>query len=206
MCLRVYDKVAEAVKGGDLLEWMKVWGGYVGPVTRVEWETKPSEGGFEGVAVFGAWGKRELVELVNYLMEWGRLCIPSESDSNNRRWKVSALWGQLESVLTEWRLGNLELAVRTKQVGTELSVGYMRFLVGTVSGGMARLGRDRPNLMGMLDGMEEFGWPLRRVQAAAEKKARVIRILGGRWPKSGGPADADGVPDAGPAEGPAEGR
>ena len=33
--LRVYDKVAEATKGGDLAYWRQAWGGWSGPVARV---------------------------------------------------------------------------------------------------------------------------------------------------------------------------
>lgn len=188
--LRVYDKVAQAEKEGDMQQWREVWDLYPGPVCRVEWETKPARAGFEGVADFDQWKTQELVKLANYLIEWGRLCVPSRSDSNNRRWALAPLWMQLESVVDHWRAGDLELAERKEHAGIEPSVGFVRFLSGAVSSGMARLGQDGPSLMKMLDGMEEFGWPMRRVQERAEEKALVLRILSGLGPKSDGPAPA----------------
>lgn len=44
--LRIYDKLAQAIKEGDILYWLDVWGVEVKAVTRVEWQVSPGEGGF----------------------------------------------------------------------------------------------------------------------------------------------------------------
>ena len=175
--VRVYDKVAEAEKGGDLMWWRDVWGGHEGPVCRVEWETKPSKGGFESVADLDQYCERELIGLASYLVRWGRLCEPSATDTNNRRWGVSALWSGVERAIDEWSEGARCPIARNGKEFKGVSDGYVRFLSGTISGGMARLGGDKPSLIGLLDGLKEHGQPFVTIQKKAERKAQVYSRL-----------------------------
>jgi hypothetical protein len=90
--LRIYNKIAEAVKSGDIEYWFDVWAEYVGPVTRVEWEVRHNNGGFEKLEDFDQLSELKIVELVNYLKKWGRLCLPNSRDRNRRRWELAPFW------------------------------------------------------------------------------------------------------------------
>ena len=88
--LRIYDKVAQALKEGDAFYWLDVWEkSSLEEVTRVEWEIKPKKGNFSNDLMdfyeFNGFSRRELM---NYLLEWGRLGIP-ENDVNRSRWKAA---------------------------------------------------------------------------------------------------------------------
>ncbi|MHA1169487.1 MAG: replication initiation factor domain-containing protein, partial [Candidatus Hodarchaeales archaeon] len=101
--LRIYDKVAQALKEGDAFYWLDVWEkSSLEEVTRVEWEIKPKKGNFSNDLVdfyeFNGFSRRELM---NYLMEWGRLGIP-ENDVNRSRWKSAPFWKNLEEIKDTW--------------------------------------------------------------------------------------------------------
>ena len=76
---------------------MDVWGNFQGPVTRIEWEVKPNDGNFsddlKDLSLFNGFSIRELM---NYLIDWGRLCDPNPNDSNRRRWNDSQFWADLK--------------------------------------------------------------------------------------------------------------
>ena len=191
--LRVYDKVAQAERDGDLGWWRDVWDGYGGPVCRVEWEAKPSEGGFEGVADFEQYKQAELIGLAKYLLLWGRLCTPSESDTNNRRWALSEFWLKVQKAVEEWSEGACCMAFRNGKGFMGVNEQYVRFLSGAMSGGMARLGTESPTLVGLLDGLESHGQPLAAIQKKAQRKADVFSRLNGVQRDAGGDAKGAGA-------------
>jgi hypothetical protein len=175
--LRIYDKVAQAKAEGDILYWRDVWNGYSGPVTRIEWEVKPNKGGFEELYDFDQLSKRKIVELLNRLMKSGRLCIPNPNDSNNRRWEISDFWKIVISAAEDWAG---DITWPTSRLGKEfkgITEGYLRGLKGNLSGGMAKLSPENPNLFNMLSALDEYGFGLEKIQKDAEAKAEIIKRL-----------------------------
>ncbi len=173
--LRIYDKVAQAKAEGDIFYWRDVWNGYLGPVTRIEWEVKPKRGGFEELEDFDKLCESQIVKLLNYLVEWGRLSIPNPNDSNNRRWEVSDFWKSVLAAAEDWADG---ITLSTSRMGKEfkgITDGYLRGLAGTLSGAMARFTPENPNLFNMLSNMDDYGFGLGKIQKDAEAKAEIIK-------------------------------
>lgn len=176
--LRVYDKVAQAVKEGDIDYWRDVWKGFDGPVTRVEWEVKTSEGNFSKDLVdFNLFNGFSLCELLNYLLDWGRLCIPNPEDSNNRRWEDAPFWADLREMATVW---TNDVDWPTSRLGKEfhgITSAYVKFISGTIAGAMARFGEDEPSIMKMFDELGKHGEPLDKIKDKAEHKAAIFSKL-----------------------------
>lgn len=175
--LRIYDKIAQAVAEEDIFYWWDVWNNHWDKVTRIEWEVKTKKGGFEEFEDFNKLCERQIVELLNYLVEWGRLSIPNPNDSNNRRWKVSDFWKIVLSAAEEWADG---ITWPTSRVGKKfkgISEEYLRIVAGTVSGAMARLTPENPSLFNMLTIMEDHGLGLKKIQRDAEAKAEIIKRI-----------------------------
>lgn len=175
--LRIYDKIAQAVAEGDIFYWWDVWNDYWDRVTRVEWEVKLKKGGFEEFEDFNKLCERQIVELMNYLVEWGRLAIPNPNDSNNRRWEISDFWKIVISAAKDWANGNTWPTSRLGKEFKGISEGYLRCVAGTVSGAMARLSPENPNLFNMLTNLEDYGFGLKKIQKDAEAKAEIITRL-----------------------------
>jgi hypothetical protein len=173
--LRIYDKVAQAESEGDIDYWWDVWDGYSGPLTRVEWEVKPKKGGFFDIEDFSTLCEWKVVELLNKLVEWGRLCIPNPSDSNNRRWEIAEFWKLLLSVSEEWADGITWPTSRIGKTFKGVNESYMRGLAGQISTGMARLAPERPSLYNMLDELDQHGLGLVKIQKDADSKAEIFK-------------------------------
>jgi len=173
--LRIYDKVAQAEAEGDIEYWRDVWKGYSGQVTRVEWEIKPNKGGFKEFEDFNNLCEMQVVEMMNYLVKWGRACIPNHDDSNNRRWEVSEFWQFVLEAADDWADGITWPSSRLGKEFKGISEGYLRGVAGTVSGAMARLSPENPNLFNMLTNMEDYGLGLKKIQKDAEAKAEIIK-------------------------------
>jgi hypothetical protein len=173
--LRIYDKVAQAESEGDIDYWRDVWDGHSGPVTRIEWEVKPKLGGFVELQDFFRLCEFQVVKLLNYLVEWGRFCIPNPDDSNNRRWEISDFWKIVLSVAKDWAD---EITWPTSRMGKQfkgISEKYLRSVAGNFSGAMARLNPESPSLFSMLKEMEDWGLGLKKIQYDAENKAEVYK-------------------------------
>jgi hypothetical protein len=175
--LRVYDKVVQAEKDGDLAYWREVWGGFDGPVCRVEWETRPGAGGFNSIADMDSYREAELVGLGRYLVGWGRLCDRNDADSNRTRWPSSVFWRRVEEAVEEWAEGSGRVAERIPRTFQGVNDRYIRFVSGVVSSGMARLGNGNVSLVGLLDGLREHGEPLQVIQKRAAAKAERLERL-----------------------------
>lgn len=176
--LRVYDKVAQAVQEGDIVYWLDVWQGFSGPVTRVEWQIKPSDGKFyKTITDFEQLIPFSILETLNYLVDWGRLCTPNPDDSNNRRWKDAEFWQKVRNLIQDNSAGVYWPVSRLGKEFHGISAAYIKFLSGTLSGGMARLGLDNPNMVSLLNGLAENGQSLEDIQKTAAKKAAVISKL-----------------------------
>lgn len=176
--LRIYNKVAQAEKEGDIVYWRDVWEGFQGMVTRVEWEVKTGDGNFEeNLRDFQKFDPVAIRELLVYLLDWGRLCIPNLSDKNNRRWEDSIFWKNLRDLAQVW-LENVTWP--TSRLGKEfhgISEQYAKFLSGTIAGGMARFGKDKPSMMDLFNGLKEFGENLEVINQKAAAKAAIISKL-----------------------------
>ncbi|MHA1974131.1 MAG: replication initiation factor domain-containing protein [Candidatus Hodarchaeales archaeon] len=176
--LRVYDKIAQSIIEGDSVFWNDVWNRYNGSVTRVEWEVKPKKGNFpEDLKYFKRFNGLAIRELMNYLLDWGRLCVPNPSDSNRNRWKEDELWVDLRSLVKEWLDG---VDWPTSRYGKEFhgtSEAYLKFLSGAISGGMARLNPNHPSIIGLLQGLADAGEDLEKILRKANLKAEVIKRL-----------------------------
>jgi hypothetical protein len=176
--VRVYDKVAQAIKEGEIYYWVDIWKEFNGDVTRIEWEIKPSDGNFpKDLQEFELFTGFTVKELLFYLLDWGRLCIPNPLDSNNRRWKDSPLWEQIRSLAEIWANGvNWPLSRYGKEYHG-ITEGYVNFVSGTISGAMARFGLDQPSMISMIEGLEKHGHGLENIQKVAAKKAAIISRL-----------------------------
>lgn len=176
--LRLYDKVAQSIAEGDIEYWKDVWKGFEGAVTRVEWEIKPKDGNFSGdLKDFSLFNGFSIRELLNYLMDWGRLCEPDPDDTNRRRWKDSEFWSSLRSIVELWADG---ITWPTSRFGKEfhgLSEAYIKFVSGTISGAMARFNEDNPTISELLTGLDSKGETWEKIKRKAESKASVIRKL-----------------------------
>jgi hypothetical protein len=177
--LRVYDKVAQAVAAGDLPYWVDLWKGFSGPVTRVEWQVKPSEGNFQkDLQDFELFNGLSMRELLNYLLDWGRLCEPDPIHPHRWRWKDAQLWQTLRDVAAEFSDGVDWPTSRFGKQYHEVSDAYVKFLAGAVSGGMARFGLEQePNMVRLIEGLEKHGHTLDAVQKDAKRKAAIISRL-----------------------------
>ena len=175
--LQIYDKVAEAIKDCDYMQWISAWDGFLGPVARIEWEVKPNKGGFAAsVADFRMLTEEGVVLLVNYLLKWGRLCVPT-SDSNNRRWPVAPLWGKVETVVDEWGRGTRGMMRRQRVGPAGVTDKYLRFVEGTVTGAMARVNPREPSLVSVLEELGKRGRGLTDMERDAKRKGEVIERL-----------------------------
>jgi len=177
--LRIYDKIAQAVAEGDLDYWIDIWQGVDGPVTRVEWQVRPRLGNFaKEIQDFHLFTPSlTVIELWNYLLSWGRLCTPNPDDSNNRRWPDSPFWADLRTFAANHAAGVDTPISRYGKKFQGISGPYIKFAVGTISGLMARLNPEDPNVYTMLDGLEKRGEGLTKIQHKAEEKAKVISKL-----------------------------
>jgi hypothetical protein len=176
--LRVYDKLAQAIKEGEILYWLDIWKDNEGTVTRIEWVIKPDEGKFsDNLKDFSLFDDRAIRETLNYLIDWGRLCIPNPVDCNNRRWQDAPLWKQARTLVVEFSKGVDWPCSRYGKEFHGISDDYVKFLSGTVSGGMARFGLDKPSMRMLIEGLENNGHSLEAIQRVAEKKAAIIKRL-----------------------------
>lgn len=176
--LRVYDKVSESNKDGDYIYWVDVWKNFEGPVTRFEWEVKTKDGNFpNNLTDLEKFNDAAVKELVNYLLNWGRLCTPNQSDTNRNRWKDSPLWSELREFVAKWSDG---VSWPTSRYGKEfhgVSPAYIRLLSGTISGGIAKLSPQNPSINGLIKALDEYGEDTGRIIRQAELKAKRIKRL-----------------------------
>jgi hypothetical protein len=176
--LRIYDKVAQSKAEGDYPYWRDVWGGYEGNVTRIEWEIKPKDGNFPNeITDFSKFNGFSVRELLAYLIDWGRLCIPGEEGSKRCRWEDDLFWKNLRGVIFDWGDG---MHMPTSRLGKKykgLSDQYIKFLSGTISGGMAKLTPENPKFFDMIEGLNLRGETLEKINEKAELKAKILKNL-----------------------------
>jgi len=176
--LRIYDKVAESIEKGNYVYWFDVWNKYAGPVTRIEWEVKPKKGNFqEDLKDFKKFNGFVIRELMNYLLDWGKLCVSNPSDSNRNRWNEDQLWIELKENLEEW-LDSVHWP--TTRFGKEfkgISEAYLKSVSGTISGAMARFNPENPNLISLIEGLEDAGENMKKINRIAKLKAERIKRL-----------------------------
>ncbi len=176
--LRIYDKVAQSIVEGDYPYWLDVWKNYEGSVTRIEWEVKPKEGNFsKDLTDFEKFIGFSIRELLVYLLDWGRLCYPDSSDGNRNRWVDSSLWEQIRKIVADWSNGTNWPTSRHGKEFHGINDAYMRFLSGTISGGMAKLNPSDPSMTGLFEGLEEFGQGFETINRKAKIKAEIIKRL-----------------------------
>ncbi len=176
--LRIYDKVAECIEKGNFIYWVDVWDEFDGPVTRIEWEVKPKRGAFqEDLKNFDKFNGFTIRELMNYLLDWGRLCVPNPSDSNRNRWEEDQLWLELRANLEEWLDGVEWPSTRFGKEFKGISEAYLKSVSGTISGAMARLNPKNPNLISMMEGLDDAGENLEKINKIAKLKAERIKRL-----------------------------
>lgn len=176
--LRVYDKVAQSIADGDYLYWLDVWKNFEGPVTRFEWEVKTKDGNFpNNLTDFEKFNVVSVRELMNYLLDWGRLCTPGQLDTNRNRWEDSSLWSEIRELVAKWSKG---VDWPTSRFGKEfhgVSSAYVKFLSGTISGGMAKLSLQDPTMDGLIEGLNEYGENIGTIIHIAGIKANRIKRL-----------------------------
>ena len=175
--LRVYDKIAQSIKDDDLFFWFEVWKQKPEKVTRIEWEVKPNKGNFDNTVLdFSTFAGFTAYELMNYLLDWGRLCVPIENDTNRNRWPESELWKQARKVATQWT-HDLGKVSRVKQDVKPWSEAYATQLVGMIAGGMARSNPDVPNIEDVFHKLQQMGFGYNTITQKAYEKATVLKLL-----------------------------
>lgn len=179
--LRVYNKGLEARKGGTLDFWREVWGVAAGaevpPVTRVEWQVRLKGAGFEGLDDFYGWSGVKELELLNYLCTWGSLRVPG-ADTNPSRWSLHFFWSGLLAAVEEFGDGVSHVAARVHKRARQVGPAYVKFFVGTLAGGMARLGQSGASLVDMFEYLEAAGFGQDVVRAKGDKVFRRRVLLG----------------------------
>jgi hypothetical protein len=176
--LRIYDKIAQSLNDGDLIFWLDVWKREPKAVTRIEWEIKPREGNFqEDLRDFSKFCGFSTRELLNYLLDWGRLCIPDNSDQTRTRWKETDFWKNIRYIAQQWANG---ITWPTSRYGKEykpITEGYIKFLAGTIAGGMARFNQDDPNLIDLFNELEKNGIDYKTLKKNAAPKAAIYKNI-----------------------------
>lgn len=172
--LRMYDKKAEAMSEGDWPKWVERWDGWQGDVTRVEWEVRPHDAGFGDVELLEGLTADNLHKLANYLADWWRLAQPS-SDTNRTRWKDSEFWAQVRAGLYAFADGTGHTLKRASKKIAGLSLQYVRYVVGAVTGAMARCSDRGDKLGAVLRVLADTGAPLRNLKEHARSKAVIYR-------------------------------
>lgn len=174
--LRVYDKVAQATKEGDIAYWFDVWGKNIEQVTRVEWEIKPNKGGFIELEKFDDLDSFRIRQLLNYLLSWGKLCLPDENNLNKTRWLLDPIWERICNFAVKWTDGDRA----TSRLGKEfhgISDQYIRSFFGALTSGIARFSEKEPNLLGLVQGMEKYGINLEALNEKSKYKKRIFENL-----------------------------
>ncbi|PKN96984.1 MAG: hypothetical protein CVU42_17630 [Chloroflexi bacterium HGW-Chloroflexi-4] len=176
--IRVYDKVAQSLVDGDYQYWLDIWGGFTGDVTRIEWEVKPKDGNFyDDLKDFSLFNGFSIRELMNYLLDWGRLCDENPDDSNRRRWPDSQFWADLRAFVIKWCEG---IDWPTSRLGKSfhgVSPAYLKFVSGTLSGAMARLSENDPSMFALFDELNKRGETIESINRKAKMKASIIKRL-----------------------------
>lgn len=175
--LRIYDKRLQASEKGDIEYWREFWGGFNGPVTRLEWQVDPREANFEDLVNFADLNRASFVSLANYLLTWGRLAIPDAGDSNQSRWENHPFWVNVEREIKAWRGDNSSSLKRGSDEFREISEGYVNSTAGTISGALARFAIDTPSFDDLFKGMAEFGKGKKTMLKDAEQKLKILKRL-----------------------------
>jgi hypothetical protein len=111
------------------------------------------------------------------LIIWGRLCIPDPNDSNNRRWPIAPFWKDVSDLAAAWAR---EITWPTTRYGKDfhgINDHYIKFLAGTIAGGMARFGESSPDMIGLFEGLKDHGQDLDAIKQKAVAKAAVYSRL-----------------------------
>ena len=175
--LRIYDKLAQAIQEGDIDYWLDVWNCSPSAVTRIEWELKPKQGGFPmDLQDFSLLTGFSIRELLKYLIDWGRLCVPNPDDTNNRRWQDAPFWESARALVAEFSEDDYPISRYGKEFHG-VSDAYVKFLSGTISGGMARLALQEPDLHSLFEGLSKRGYDLKTIRKKAVEKAAVYSRL-----------------------------
>ncbi|PKO02218.1 MAG: hypothetical protein CVU43_08870 [Chloroflexi bacterium HGW-Chloroflexi-5] len=176
--IRVYDKVAQSLGDGDYQYWLDIWKGFTGDVTRIEWEVKPKDGNFyDDLKDFSLFNGFSIRELMNYLLDWGRLCDENPDDSNRRRWPDSRFWADLRAFVVKWGDGVDWPTSRLGKSFHGVSPAYLKFVSGTLSGAMARLSENEPSMYALFDELNKRGETLESINRKAKTKAAIIKRL-----------------------------
>lgn len=179
--LRVYDKLAEARHDGDLAFWVDVWGRLPERVTRFEWQMRLKRGRIP-------WQLRDLTlgnihKLFATCLEWGRLAIPSETDTNRARWELHPLWARVVGAVGEFCGGLADAVKRCYSKAYSLSRAALKSGLGTVSSMIARasvaVGLDRPGDLGTLVRYAQSEGVGGRFELQVQRKYLRLRAMGG---------------------------
>ena len=176
--VRVYDKTVQAINEGDILYWLDIWGDSVKTITRIEWEIKTKKGSFAkdltDFALFNGFSARELL---NYLLDWGRLCIPDETDTNRNRWEETEFWSGVRKIAQKWADG---VDWPTSRLGKEfkpISENYAKFISGVLTGAQAKFGKENPNFADVFEGLAKFGETHEVMKTKAQVKFNRLQNL-----------------------------
>lgn len=173
--LRIYDKRAQATKDNDLIFWVDVWGGVDDEVTRIEWEVKPKDGNFEEfLSDFSKFNGFSARELLNYLLDWGRLAEPDISDTNRSRWLDSEFWQGLRGIASQWADGVDWPVTRFQPTMKPMSEAYAKQLAGVLAGAMARSNPIDPNVKDMFEELKGYHTGIEVIKRKALAKSEIL--------------------------------
>jgi hypothetical protein len=143
--LRIYDKVAEAKKEGDIETWYRIWGKKPQRVVRFEYEILVKQASIVGFESIMDVNSDNILGILHYLMSWGRLCVDN-GDKNRARWPNSELWQELTDFISSYSVGVDWGISRSKDKTIRITQGYIDYVKGALSSSMAKLSEDQQNL------------------------------------------------------------
>lgn len=186
---KIYDKVSEASKTGDLSFWLSVWDypQNIENVFRFEWTIKAYQAGFNGMKYLHDLTTEGLYSVLNYAsLKWGRLCIPEEEDANRSRWELHPVWEAVQEFIMDWNGQFIGCLSREYEMKPDLGESYIKSLVGWLSGFQARLAIEQEtgepaSMYDVLTYLSEVGYSISDIKDLSSTKLALLqRLVGGK--------------------------
>lgn len=190
---KIYDKVTESLKNKSLDFWTSVWEFDEPPETilRFEWTIKAYQAGFNQMKYLDELTTEGLYAALNYASsKWGRWCEPDPNNSNKARWALHPIWVEVQRLIQEWNGQFTSLLKRDYEVKPDITDGYIKGLVGWLTGFQARIAlqhdyEDPANFYDVLTYLQKVGYSLPDMEDISREKLDILTRLVGELSDSG---------------------